>query len=80
MYVILSVYRVHGELEEKRREAEVASAEVLSLNSQLSHSQASVRVTKSVPLSSCGVIGFTDSPCTAIEGQVRRASGTSAES
>ncbi|CAI8051199.1 Centrosomal protein of 63 kDa, partial [Geodia barretti] len=42
----LALQKVHGELEEKRREAEVASAEVLSLNSQLSHSQASVRVTK----------------------------------
>jgi hypothetical protein len=37
----LALQKVHGELEEKRREAEVASAEVLSLNSQLSHSQAS---------------------------------------
>ena len=41
--------RAHGELEERRREAEAASTEVLSLQSQLSHSQASVRVTKPRP-------------------------------
>ena len=43
----ISHSRVRGECEERRREAETACAEVLSLNSQLTHSQASVRVTTS---------------------------------
>ena len=46
--VVVGLYRVRGECEERKKEAEVVSAEVLSLNSQLSQSQASVRVTNSL--------------------------------